>query len=129
MADGKARPFRLIASGPGLVAAIAGRRAEDYRPHVPSPAGLPITKGMTTVAPDVAGAQDGIEQRTTEAPCLVCVTTASLDDERPKTGTVQWEVTARFRLKTGTAVRFECPNGHSSAADPELLKAFPPRLF
>jgi hypothetical protein len=30
--------------------------------------------GITRVAVEVVGAQDGVEQRITEAPCLVCVT-------------------------------------------------------
>jgi hypothetical protein len=69
------------------------------------------------------------ECRTTEVPCLVCVTTLSLDDEQTKTGTIRWKVTANLRLKMGIAVSFESPRGHSSPADPELLKAFPPRRF
>jgi hypothetical protein len=69
------------------------------------------------------------EYCTTEVPCLVCVTTLSLDDDQPKFGTVRWKVVARASLKLGTAVSFDCPNGHSSDLDPHLLKAFPSRRF
>jgi hypothetical protein len=84
---------------------------------------------MTNSVADVSAAEAPGECRTTEAPCLVCVTTLSLDDDQPKTGMVRWEVAGNFRLKMGTAVSFECPQGHNSEADPELLKAFPPRRF
>jgi len=53
--------------------------------------------------------------------------TSSLDDEGPKSGTVRWEIRLINRLRIGAAVHFECANGHSSAGDPELLKAFPSR--
>jgi hypothetical protein len=84
---------------------------------------------MTSSLAHVPAAETPAECRTTEVPCLVCVTTLSLDDDQTKTGTVHWEVTANLRLKRGIAVSFECPRGHSSEADPELLKAFPPRRF
>jgi hypothetical protein len=70
-----------------------------------------------------------VEYRTTEVPCLVCVTTLSLDDDQPKFGTVRWKVVAHARLRSGTAVSFACPNGHSSDIEPNLLKAFPSRRF
>jgi hypothetical protein len=81
------------------------------------------------VADDVAKVESGIEVRTTELPCVVCLTTMSLDDDQPKLGTVQWQVSPYFGLKRGKAVGFQCPNGHSSENDPDLLKAFPPRTF
>ena len=84
---------------------------------------------MTSSVADVSEAEAPAECRTTEVPFLVCVTTLSLDDDQPKTGMVRWKVDANFRLKTGVAVSFECRQGHSSEADAELLKAFPPRRF
>ena len=68
------------------------------------------------------------EPRTTETPCPICVMTLSLDDERPRLGVVRWDI-VDLELKMGTAARFECPNGHSSDDDPDLLKAFPRRRF
>ena len=87
------------------------------------------TADMTTSVDNQSKAEAPADRRTTEVPCLVCVTTLSLDDDRPKTGFVRWKVVANMRLKMGIAVSFECPQGHSSEADPELLKAFPPRRF
>ena len=84
---------------------------------------------MTSSVAPVPAVEAPAECRTTEVPCLVCVTTLSLDDDQTKTGTVRWKVTASLRLRMGIAVSFECPQGHSSEADPELLKAFPPRRF
>ncbi len=86
-------------------------------------------KDMTSSVADVAEGEAPAECRTTEVPCLVCVMTLSLDDDQPKTGIVRWNIVPHFRLKMGTAVSFECPQGHSSKADPELLKAFPSRRF
>jgi len=80
----------------------------------------------TVAVTDVSAA---VEYRTTEGRCLVCVTTLSLDDDRPKMGTVRWRVVARGRVQLGTDVSFDCPNGHSSNVDPRLLKAFPSRRF
>jgi hypothetical protein len=58
------------------------------------------------------------------------VMTLSLDDERPKMGTVRWKIVAADHgLRIGTAESFTCPNGHTSDEDPELLKAFPSRRF
>ena len=84
---------------------------------------------MTSSVADVSETEALAECRTTEVPCLVCVMSLSLDDDQPKVGRVRWKVVANSRLKMGTAVSFECPQGHSSEADPELLKAFPPRRF
>ena len=70
-----------------------------------------------------------VEHVTTDGACLECVTSRSLDDERPKLGTVRWEVREEGRLRRGRAIGFECRNGHSSEDDPALLKAFPSRLF
>jgi hypothetical protein len=69
------------------------------------------------------------DERTTEMPCVMCLTTLSLDDDRSKVGTVRWNVVTNFGLKVGIAIDFECLNGHSSKDDPELLKAFPRRRF
>jgi hypothetical protein len=87
------------------------------------------TADMTSSVSHVPAAEAFAECRTTEVPCLDCVTTMSLDDDQTKTGTVRWKVTANPRMRMGVAVSFECPQGHSSEADPELLKAFPPRRF
>ena len=65
----------------------------------------------------------------TEVPCLLCVMARSLDDDRPRTGTVRWKIVPASRLKIGIAVSFECPDGHQSEDDPQLLKAFPSRRF
>jgi hypothetical protein len=73
--------------------------------------------------------QASTEVRTTEMPCMVCLTTISLDDDRPRFGTVRWEVFQYFRLRRGRALSFHCPQGHSSDGDPDLLKAFPSRTF
>lgn len=75
------------------------------------------------------GPDTDVEHRTTEARCLECVMTLSLDDDQSKLGTVHWEVVSSATLKLGTAVRFTCPNGHSSDDDPQLLKAFHSRRF
>ena len=84
---------------------------------------------MTSSVAEVSEAEASAEYRTTGVPCLICVTTLSLDDDQSKTGKVRWKVVASVRVQMGTAVSFECPQGHSSEADPELLKAFPPRRF
>ncbi len=80
-----------------------------------------VSRTPETLAPD--------EHRTTEAPCLICVTTLSLDDDRSKMGTVSWKILSNSKFMVGYAVSFECPSGHSSKDDPALLKAFPPRRF
>ena len=91
---------------------------------------LPISQyTVSGVDDEVAEAEGGISYRNTELPCLVCVTTTSLDDDRPRLGTVRWRVAPYYSLKRGTAVGFNCPQGHSSEADPELLRAFPSRTF
>jgi hypothetical protein len=69
------------------------------------------------------------EIRTSEAPCVVCVLSCSLDDERPRLGVVSWAVRRQGRLTVGAPIAFECPNGHSSHDDAALLKAFRSRLF
>jgi hypothetical protein len=81
---------------------------------------------MSTGVADV-GAPAEVEYRTTAAPCPLCMITSPLDDERPKSGLVRWEVKPALRLEIGAAVHFECPNGHSSEDDPDLRKAFPSR--
>jgi hypothetical protein len=83
-----------------------------------------MTSGMAEVASDAPA-----EQLTTPGRCPVCVTTLSLDDDCPRIGTVHWDISAQERLRIGVAVRFECPNGHSSDDDPTLLKAFHSRRF
>lgn len=80
-------------------------------------------------AGDLAPLASGTEYRTTELPCVVCLTTMSLDDDRPKLGTVHWQITPYFGLKRGRPISFRCPQGHPSEGDPELLKAFPSRTF
>jgi hypothetical protein len=82
-----------------------------------------MTPGATGVSTDA----DAVV--TTEATCPLCAIVLSLDDEKPKTGTVRWELLPGFRFKVGRAVSFECSNGHSSVHDPDLLKAFPSRRF
>lgn len=85
---------------------------------------------MTAVVAEVSAAGISFELRTAEARCPVCVMTLSLDDERPKVGTVRWKIVSTGSgLQIGTAESFECTNGHSSADEPELLKAFPSRRF
>ncbi len=84
---------------------------------------------MTSAVAEVPGAAATVEYRTTEVRCLVCATTRSLDDDQPKIGTVRWKIVAHAELHLGTAVSFDCPNGHSSDADPHLLKSFPSRRF
>lgn len=82
---------------------------------------------MTSCVADVSETEVAHEYRTTEAPCVVCMTTLPIDDEQSKVGLVRWEVASGSELRIGTAVNFECSNGHSSTDDPELLKAFPRR--
>ena len=83
-----------------------------------------MTAGVAELLPGA------IEVRTAEARCPECVMTLSLDDEQPKMGTVRWEIVAtEYGLRIGTAESLECPNGHSSEDEPELLKAFPSRRF
>ena len=72
---------------------------------------------------------DAIEQTTTQMRCPTCVITMSLDDDQPRIGTVSWEIHPRPHARIGVAVRFECPNGHSSDDDPALLKLFRSRRF
>ena len=84
---------------------------------------------MTSSIADVSETEAADECRTTEMPCLICMTTLSLDDEQSRLGTVRWKISPDLGPRMGTAVSFECPNGHSSNDDPELLKAFPRRRF
>jgi hypothetical protein len=84
---------------------------------------------MSSGAADVAEHATSAEHVTTEARCPVCVMTLPLDDDRPRLGTVRWKIVANMRLNVGIAVWFECPNGHSSADDPTLLKSFHSRRF
>jgi hypothetical protein len=82
---------------------------------------------MTTSVVGVSETEAAEEYRTTEAPCVVCMTTLPMDDEQSRVGTVRWRVASDSLLRMGTAVGFACPNGHSSNDDPGLLKAFPRR--
>jgi hypothetical protein len=84
---------------------------------------------MTSDEVAVADSAQSTAYRTTEGPCIVCVIDRSLDDDRPRLGTVGWAVTTSGRLTSGVPVSFRCPNGHSSEDDPALLKAFRSRLF
>jgi hypothetical protein len=81
------------------------------------------------VADQVTEAETASEYFTTELPCVVCLTTLSLDDDQSTLGTVRWQVSPYFGLKRGKAVAFRCPQGHSSDGDPDLLRAFPSRTF
>jgi hypothetical protein len=85
--------------------------------------------GMTSSVADVSATEAAHEHLTTKAPCLICMTTLALDDERSRVGVVRWSIASILGLRMGTAVGFECPNGHSSSDDPELLRAFPRRRF
>ena len=84
-----------------------------------------MSSDVAAVPADVTPA----EYRSTSVPCPLCVMTRPLDDERPRTGTVRWKILSTARLKIGIAVHFECPDAHLSEDDPQLLKAFPSRLF
>jgi hypothetical protein len=89
-----------------------------------------MTSGVfDDLADDLVKAEAGTDYRTTEVPCLMCLTTMSLDDDRPKLGTVRWQLSPYFGLTRGKAISFECPQGHSSDGDQGLLKAFPSRTF
>jgi len=85
------------------------------------------TMTSSVVDPSKTKAED--EYRTTDVPCLICLTTLSLDDERSKVGALRWRIAQDSGLRIGTAVSFECPAGHSSNDDPGLLKAYPRRRF
>jgi hypothetical protein len=84
---------------------------------------------MTSSVVDLSKTEADAEYRTTDAPCLICLTTMPLDDERSRVGAVRWRIAPDVGLRMGTAVSFECPNGHSSNDDPGLLKAYPRRRF
>lgn len=85
---------------------------------------------MSSESVDVLSVDSAVEYRTTERRCFICLTTQSLDDDRPALGTVRWKIaTHESGLRIGTAVGFLCLNGHSSQDDPALLKAFPSRRF
>jgi hypothetical protein len=89
-----------------------------------------MTRGIVDeLAGDGVETQAVTDHRTTELPCLICLTTMSLDDDRPKLGAVRWQLSPYFGLTRGKAISFECPQGHSSEGDPDLLKAFPSRTF
>jgi hypothetical protein len=84
---------------------------------------------MTTSIVEVSATEAAYEYRTTELPCVVCMTVLPMDDEQSRSGVVRWKIATDVGPSLGTAVSFECPNGHSSEDDPELLKAFPRRRF
>ena len=84
---------------------------------------------MTSHVAAVSESEAAYEYRTTEMPCLICMTALPMDDEQSRVGVVRWRVASDPGLRMGTAVSFECPNGHSSNDDPELLRAFPRRRF
>jgi hypothetical protein len=89
-----------------------------------------MTSGVADdLADDLAGGEPATEYRSTELPCVVCLTTRSLDDDQPKVGLVRWQIAPYFGLRRAKAISFQCPQGHSSEDDPELLKAFPSRTF
>lgn len=124
------RTFWSRFSGPSDGAAGVGV-AQRLRQPIPVLVGLcsadrwSMSDGLIGSLPDGAA----VEIRTSEAPCVVCVTSSSLDDERPKVGTVRWTVHQQGRLRVGAPIAFECPNGHSTQEDPALLKSFRSRLF
>jgi hypothetical protein len=84
---------------------------------------------MANAMAHVVGDGSAVTFRTTEGPCLTCVLAHSLDDDRPKLGTITWAVRPVGRLMTGVPTDFTCPDGHTSDDDPALLKAFQSRLF
>ena len=84
-----------------------------------------MTSSTAEVRTDVGPAV----QVATEMRCPVCVITLPFEDERPRVGTVTWEIPPHPVVRIGVAVRFECPNGHCSDDDPGLLKAFRSRRF
>jgi hypothetical protein len=84
---------------------------------------------MSSGLVDASIVESTVGYRTTDRRCLTCLTTQSLDDDRPTMGTVRWRIADVSGLTIGTAVSFECLNGHSSEQDPELLKAFAKRRF
>ncbi len=84
---------------------------------------------MTSGVADMPETVTADDYRTTEATCLACVTTLSLDDDEPKLGTVSWRIASGARWGVGVAVSFQCRRGHSSNDDAQLLKAFPSRRF
>jgi hypothetical protein len=84
---------------------------------------------MTSRVADVSETEAAYEYRTTEMPCLICMTALPMDDEQSRVGVVGWRIAINVGPRLGTAVSFECPNGHSSNDDPELLRAFPRRRF
>ncbi len=54
---------------------------------------------MTSSVAEVSAVEAPAEYRTTGAPCLICVTTLSLDDDQPKTGKVRWRIVPNVRLQ------------------------------
>jgi|1185.fasta_scaffold45833_1 hypothetical protein len=89
-----------------------------------------MTSGMAEISQDAESAEQmSVEHVTTAARCPACVLTLDLDDERPRLGLVRWKIAVSARIRIGTAVHFDCPNGHSSEDDPDLLKAFHSRRF
>jgi hypothetical protein len=84
-----------------------------------------MTSGMTELTGELAA----VEHVSTTVRCPACVVTLDLDDERPRLGMVRWKVVGDDRLRVGTAVQFDCANGHSSEDDGDLLRAFPRRRF
>ncbi len=82
---------------------------------------------MTNRVADASETEAAYECRRTEMPCLICMTALPLDDEQSRVGVVRWRIASSVGPRLGTAVSFECPNGHSSNDDPELLRAFPRR--
>ena len=77
----------------------------------------------------VAVGDGALEDRATDEPCLECILSRSWDDDTPSSGRVRWSLRRTGRLTIGTPISFECSQGHSSDADPALLKAFRSRLF
>jgi hypothetical protein len=73
--------------------------------------------------------ETGPQFRTKELPCVVCLTTVSLDDPGLNLATVCWEIVPYSGLRLGRAVALHCPRGHSSDDEPDLLRGYPSRRF
>ena len=84
---------------------------------------------MSSAVAQASESETNPEYRTTELPCVVCLTTLSLDEEGSKLATVRWEIVPYFGLRLARAIALQCPRGHSSDDEPELLRGYPSRRF
>jgi hypothetical protein len=76
-----------------------------------SPDSTPITPHMTGGVADVAEPATRTEYRETERPCVVCLTTLSLDDDQPKLGTGALRNLPVLRPQAGKGCRLRVPAG------------------